>query len=84
MMQLYNSLSPSDRIQAVVDYCTTLLTTTLMGGTTNIMEKLQLEGTNGDCSSSVRPLLPKFIAVHIRVERDWLEGYCQAREIKQG
>ncbi len=40
MMQLYNSLSPSDRIQAVVDYCTTLLTTTLMGGTTNIMEKL--------------------------------------------
>ncbi len=77
-MRLYNSLSPSARIQAVLDECRSLLTISFRDGGTNNPEK-QLED-----NSSITLSLPKFVAVHMRVERDWVDGYCQEREIEQG
>ncbi len=78
-MQLYNSLSPSARIQAVLDECRSLLSISFRDSNASNPEK-QPEDNNGKVTST----LPKFVAVHMRVERDWVDGYCQEREIEQG
>ncbi len=75
-VQLYNSLSPSTRIQTVLDECRSLLHVKFRDGDDT--------NNNPENNSSVTPSLPKFVAVHMRVERDWVDGYCQAREIEQG